>query len=66
MDGASQRNVEVACLLYDIGKIEIPDTILRKPAAFGGGAIEKTFCNSTATHAKETRRPVALANALTY
>jgi HD-GYP domain-containing protein (c-di-GMP phosphodiesterase class II) len=31
MDQAEQRDVEVACLLHDIGKVGIPDAILKKP-----------------------------------
>jgi HD-GYP domain-containing protein (c-di-GMP phosphodiesterase class II) len=31
LDEENQRNVEVACLLHDVGKIGVPDTILHKP-----------------------------------
>jgi HD-GYP domain-containing protein (c-di-GMP phosphodiesterase class II) len=34
LDEDYQRNVEVACLLHDIGKIGVPDSILRKEGPF--------------------------------
>jgi HD-GYP domain-containing protein (c-di-GMP phosphodiesterase class II) len=30
LDETDQRNVEVACLLHDLGKVGVPDSILRK------------------------------------
>ena len=33
LDAVHQRNVEVACLLHDLGKIGIPDAVLRKERA---------------------------------
>jgi HD-GYP domain-containing protein (c-di-GMP phosphodiesterase class II) len=37
MDESSLRDVEVAALLHDIGKIGVPDAILRKPAKLDEG-----------------------------
>ena len=33
LDEVHQRNVEVACLLHDLGKIGVPDAVLRKERA---------------------------------
>jgi HD-GYP domain-containing protein (c-di-GMP phosphodiesterase class II) len=45
VDDAVLREVEVAALLHDIGKVGIPDAILRKPGRLGDaeyGLMKKT------------------------
>jgi putative two-component system response regulator len=40
LDEEHQRNVEVACLLHDVGKIGVPDAILNKPGPLTAGERE--------------------------
>ena len=40
LDEATRHTVAVAALLHDVGKIGVPDAILRKPGALTGGEFE--------------------------